>query len=226
MLGVFVQILITWLTLWFYKKESPLALGLKPNKDRIRQFSFGFLIATSCSLLYYLWFSLESNTTWSVNPSYEIMDSIYAIKWTLTSVLFEELIFRGALLYIGIKILGEWKAIALSTISFGVYHWFSYGLFGSPREMIFVFFVTGLWGWIFAYSFAKTKSLYLPIALHLATNLVTIVIFSKGPIGKQFLLEKAGNEIDGWISLAIFLFQTIPVPLIIYLLIKKKKYVY
>jgi membrane protease YdiL (CAAX protease family) len=53
--------------------------------------------------------------------------------WTLFSVLYEELIFRGVVLYILIKRIGEVKAILISCIAFGIYHWFSYGLFWNIR---------------------------------------------------------------------------------------------
>ncbi len=56
------------------------------------------------------------------------MDSI---RWNINSVLFEELLFRGYLLYKAIEWLGARKGCFLSAIAFGVYHWFSYGVIGN-----------------------------------------------------------------------------------------------
>jgi membrane protease YdiL (CAAX protease family) len=53
---------------------------------------------------------------------------IYHLKSALT----EDLAFRGALLYILIKKIGVQKGFFLSAITFGIYHWFSYGMINGP----------------------------------------------------------------------------------------------
>ncbi|MGQ0441262.1 CPBP family glutamic-type intramembrane protease, partial [Bacillus sp. B-TM1] len=53
-----------------------------------------------------------------------------------------ERIFRGALLYIIMQKIGEKKGAAFSAICFGIYHWFSYGLFGNFIPMILIFVPT------------------------------------------------------------------------------------
>jgi membrane protease YdiL (CAAX protease family) len=104
-------------------------------------------------------------------------------------VLFEELIFRGALLYLAIGKFGVKTACTLSAVCFGAYHWFTYNLFGSPVQMVIVFLMTGIFGFTLAYAFAKTKSIYLPVGLHLGWNLFTIVVFSNGPLGQQIFIR-------------------------------------
>ncbi|NNK76373.1 MAG: CPBP family intramembrane metalloprotease, partial [Maribacter sp.] len=78
--------------------------------------------------------------------------------------MFEELIFRGAILYILIKKIGVNWACIISAIAFGIYHWFSYQMFGRGMiPMIYVFLLTGAAGWMFAYAFARTRSIYAPL---------------------------------------------------------------
>jgi hypothetical protein len=142
-------------------------------------------------------------------------------------VLYEELIFRGALLYILIKKLGVKTACLTSAIGFGVYHWFTSGAMGNPLQMTFVFVMTGIWGAMFAMAFARTKSLYLPIGLHFGWNFISTVIFSQGPLGIQLLNGSGGQKLGGALSVIVFLFQLSAVPLITYwylmLLTKKQK---
>ena len=66
--------------------------------------------------------------------------------------------------------------------------WFSYEVFGAPVQMIYVFVLTGMFGLMLAYAFAKTGSLFLPVALHLGWNLTTGMVFSNGPLGEQLLI--------------------------------------
>jgi membrane protease YdiL (CAAX protease family) len=126
---------------------------------------------------------------WYVNPKLTAGILWEGIWWNIKSVLFEEFIFRGALMYILIKKLGPVKAIIISSISFGIYHWFSHEVIGNPVQMIITFLTTGLMGVVYAYGYAKTFSLYVPVAIHLGWNLVRSVVFSETVIGDQLLVH-------------------------------------
>jgi membrane protease YdiL (CAAX protease family) len=112
-----------------------------------------------------------------------------AVWWNIKSVLYEELIFRAAILYILIKRLGAGWGIVLSSIGFGVYHWFSMEVLGNVPGMIQIFLVTGLMGLVLAYGFWKTGSMLAAIGIHLGWNITQSVIFSGGPIGKQLFIQ-------------------------------------
>ena len=111
------------------------------------------------------------------------------IWWNVKSVLFEELIFRGVLFYILIKKLGPLKAIAISATAFGIYHWYSHEVIGNIPQMAITFVTTGVMGLLYAYGYAKTFSLYIPIAIHLGWNLTRSVIFSETVIGEQLFVQ-------------------------------------
>ncbi|HCL06567.1 MAG TPA: CPBP family intramembrane metalloprotease [Chitinophagaceae bacterium] len=150
--------------------------------------------------------SLLTGTSWQLNRSYHLSDFARAFWWMLRSVLFEELIFRGALFYIALKRLGPTKGLWLSTIAFGIYHWFSYGAIGQPVQMIFIFLITAAAGWMFAYAFLKTNSLYLPIGLHLGWNCVGSILFSGGSIGNHILIPIKNTSFQQN-DLLVFLFM-------------------
>lgn len=126
------------------------------------------------------------NEKWGLNPLFNIRLLWEGIWWNLKSVLFEELIFRGVLLFILIKRLGVAYGIIISSVAFGIYHWFSYGIIGNIPQMAIYFFVTGIMGLVYAYGYSKTFSLYIPSAIHFGWNFTNSFVFSKGPIGKEY----------------------------------------
>lgn len=216
MLGILVQLLISALLLWLLYKKSLLVLGIAPDKERLTWLSMGFLTAAAVCASYHMLVSLLTTTSWSAHPNATPRSIASASWWTLRSVLFEELIFRGALLYIAIQKLGTKTACTASAIAFGVYHWFSYGALGNPVQMIFVFLMTGIWGFMLAAAFARTRSLYLPVALHFGWNWVHTVVFSQGPLGPQLLVAGNAKALEGIPSLVLFLYQVFALPLIVF----------
>jgi len=121
--------------------------------------------------------------------------------WDSISVITEELVFRGAILFIFIKKFGVSKGIIISAIAFGIYHWFSFGIFGNMIPMFFVFIGTGLMGYAWALAFSKTESIAMPIGLHLGWNFTFNSSFSNGPLGNGIILSDSENVISDWYSL-------------------------
>ncbi|WP_211481903.1 CPBP family intramembrane glutamic endopeptidase [Arachidicoccus rhizosphaerae] len=176
-------------------------------------FAFGLVLAALiCTLYHFLEIAFIDNH-WQLNQAYNLTALAKAGWWVLKSVLFEEFVFRGALLYILIRLVGGKWACLISAAAFGVYHWFSYELWGTPFQMIIIFVMTGILGWVLAYAFTQLKSMYLPIAVHFGWNLLHIVIFSSGPLGPQLLVKANAHYLEGALSLLVFLFQVFALPL-------------
>lgn len=224
MLGIIVQLIISAILLWFVEKKNLTALGVFPAGLRVRQFILGFVVAGSLCVVVQLFYSSFTHSLWKSNPIFNNQLLLKSIGLDLKSVLFEELIFRGALLYIAIQKLGTRKAILISGTAFGIYHWFSFNAWSNPVVMIYVFISTGIMGLVWAYAFSKTKSMALPIGLHLGWNLVYNSVFSKGPWGDILLiLEQTEDSIQltGVISLINFIMPTLLVPLFIWFVVRK-----
>ena len=201
-------------------KEKFYAIGLLPTRRRGLQFLVGFLPAAFIAMIYFvlmIWI-LEAEVV--VNDAYSILQFSEGFGWTLRSVLFEELLFRGALLFLAIKYFGAVRGILLSSCIFGIYHWFSYNILGDITPMIYTFIITGIGGAAFAYAYIKTHSLYLPVGLHFGWNLITIAVFSQGPLGEQLLITSTENSLGVWWSLFSFLYQITLLPLITFLCIR------
>ena len=189
MIGVIVQLTLSWLIVWFFEKGNLSFLGFYPTKRRLVDFVlFFFITALCCSTGFFLrmYFAKEQ---WGLNHSLTPKLILEAVWWNVKSVLFEELIFRGVIFYILIKKVGSLKAIIISAIAFGIYHWFSYEVIGNPIQMAITFVITGIMGLLYAYGYAKTFSLYIPCAIHLGWNLTQGFIFSQGPIGKGIFIQ-------------------------------------
>ncbi len=142
-----------------------------------------------------------SSAEWTINDNMLSIELLQRFWWDFRSVLTEELLFRGALLYILIQRLGEKKAILISAIAFGIYHWFSFGIIGNLVPMIVVFLGTGLMGYVWGLAFAKTRSILLPLGLHLGWNFTLNSMFSQGPLGEGLVNIQNAQAISDFFSL-------------------------
>lgn len=201
MIGILVTLAISWILLYLFEKKSILSLGFLPITKRLKQLMIGFLItAILCFSVQSLEALLKSSNI-VLNEKLNASQFLSMFWWDLKSVLTEELVFRGALLFILIRRFGSERGILVSAIAFGVYHWFSFGIFGNLIPMLFVFIGTGLMGYAWALAFSKTQSVFMPLGLHLGWNFTFNTVFSKGPLGDGLLISSGGNMISDWFSL-------------------------
>ncbi len=220
MIGIIVELIVSWFLLRFFDGNNLSVLGLKPTKSNGVNGLAGLFLAAICCTIYQVMATAFAGNSWVLNPKVTIPVLLTGLWWVIKSVLFEELLFRGALLYIAITKWGTRAACIASAVCFGIYHWFSYNAFGNPLQMMFLFLMTGIFGWVLAYGFAKTSSLYLPVGLHLGWNLFNIVVFSNGPLGQQVFIKANANQLQGLLSLFVFLFQALASPALAWVYIK------
>ncbi|WP_424493282.1 lysostaphin resistance A-like protein [Salinimicrobium sp. GXAS 041] len=216
MAGILVALILSWLLLYLFEGENILSLGFLPILKRLLQLAIGFIItAVLCASVEYLELLLSASDL-QINKNANLALLFNMFWWDFQSVLTEELIFRGALLFILIRRIGATKGMLISAVAFGIYHWFSFGIFGNIFPMLIVFIGTGLMGYAWALAFRKTGSIFLPLGLHLGWNFTFNTIFSQGPLGRGLLSMENGHGISDWFSLVgLWL-----VPLIVFLIIK------
>lgn len=226
MTGIIVQLLISWLIIWLFEKGDLGVLGFYPGRKRLFGFMLFFLVAALCCSSDFILRMIFAKQQWQLNPKLSTNTLLTGIWWNIKSVLFEELIFRGVLLYILIKKLGQAKGIIISAIAFGIYHWYSLEVIGNPVQMAIVFATTGIMGLLYAYGYAKTFSLYIPMAIHLGWNLTRSVIFSSTVIGDQLLVPvKPVPEVtvSYFVYFCIIYLPLLSVLLINFVLLKRMK---
>jgi hypothetical protein len=220
MIGILIFLALSWVLLFLVERKSLLALGFTPFGLRLKHFGLGFLASAVICVLVTLALSALNSETWGLNDQFTLKLLLDSVWYDLKSVFTEELIYRGALLYLLIKKLGAKKGVFISAIAFGVYHWFSFGVIGSLVPMIYVFLLTGLMGLVWAYAFAKTESIMLPFGLHLGWNVINNGLFSKGPLREIAYVATGGIEPEGAIMIFGLVISVFVPPLVTWLFVK------
>ena len=207
MLGLLIIIIVSWVLLHFIEKKNIDALGIIPNTTRIIQFFIGFLIITVIMLLNIYIETLVLKVDWKLN-TLNYPSIFNAFIYHLRSALTEDLVFRGAILYILIQRIGATKAILLSAITFGIYHVFSYGIAGEGMILItYVVVITGFVGYVWAYTFHKTKSVLMALGFHLGTNLVNTFFFESNPYGELLFTQVSKINLSEWNNFLFLIFK-------------------
>lgn len=142
MVGLIIQLLLSYVLIHWVQKENLSVLGFKPTRSRLADLLLYTIIAGCCSSITFLLRMVFANESWVLNPSLNWRLFLNGTWYTINSVLYEELIFRGVIFYILIKRLGGTKAILISATAFGIYHWFTYEVFNEPVKMIWIFLIT------------------------------------------------------------------------------------
>src|SRR6185503_888617 len=106
MIGILVQLALSWLIIWLVEKRDLGVLGFYPTKKRLGDFAVFFLITAACCSSDFIMRMLFAEQQWKLNPDLSLNLIVTGVWWNIKSVLFEELIFRGVPLFILIKKLG------------------------------------------------------------------------------------------------------------------------
>jgi len=190
MLQIVALIAVSWLILWLAERKNLSVLGLAPTVQRVKYvavlFSVSAIISGSAYLLK-MYFAKEVYVIDSkLTTTGFLIESWYQIRTVLT----EELLCRGVILYIMIKKWGQGPAILLSSILFALLHWLNAGVWGNVVPMALVFAFTFSMGLLLAYAYARSFSLLLPFAIHLGWNWMQNYVFPERPVGNHvFVLD-------------------------------------
>lgn len=191
MLQLIALLALSWLLIWFFEKKNLSVLGLTPSPERLKYFTLLFIVSAAVAASGFLLRMFLIKETYMLNPSLTLLSFLREIWNQFRTVLTEELLCRGALLYILIKKAGRIKAIIISSVIFAALHWFNAGVWGNPVQMTIVFVFTFSMGLLLAYGYAKTFSLYIPFAIHFGWNLTQNYIFPESASGAHVLVMAA-----------------------------------
>jgi len=193
MIGIIVLLALSWVIFYVFEKTNlKLLFGSNPL-SRSKDFLDAFLLFLLLSVLFSLIDTVLKDIQWVWNsPDFSVILS--SLWYQTKSVITEELIFRGALLYLGIKLIGEKKALYLSSAAFGIYHWFSYGVLGNITLMIFVFAITAWMGFVWAYAYIKTQTIFWAVGAHLAWNFSRTLWYPGQPFGELLFIGETLNN--------------------------------
>lgn len=190
MIGL-ILLAATWILLRLEGKGLA-AIGVDQPPRRVMEFLVGVALMGTAALVQQLASAIVMDDALVPNPRLTSSVLGEGVRLLLNSLLYEELAFRGYLLFQAVRWLGPTRAAWLDAIAFGIYHWFSYGVIGNPVVMLYVLVMTGAFGFMLARAFVATGSISAPLGLHLGWNAVVQLLFSAGPPGAMVLVPASG----------------------------------
>lgn len=177
MIQLLVILSISWAVLWYLEKKDLSVLGMYPTEERWKYSSILFLASGIISAggfwLRMLFIKEEYVLSPDVTFASMAMESWYQIR----SVMTEELLCRGALLYLLIQKIGQQKAILITSIFFAGLHGLNVGFWENWISALLTLTFTFGMGLLLAYAFARTRCLLYPFAIHFGWNLVQNYFF-------------------------------------------------
>ncbi len=221
MIGILIILIISWALLYLFEKKNLLVLGVYPFKTRILECIIGFFFSLVLNGLIVFIYSEITKQSWSLQSSIGVSEIALSFWYHLKSALYEELLFRGAILYILLSRLKTTYALLLSSAAFGIYHWFTYGLLGGNIvPLVYVFVITGFMGYVWGYSFVKTNSIALALGMHLGWNFLTTLCLDGNPFGELLFVSSGGNILSDPLELTVSTLKGIIPPIIVLLFVK------
>lgn len=213
MVGILVILAVSWALLHFVQKTNLNALGFTPVGKRLFEIALGFLVLGIVQVSFVVDEAWITNATWEWKQELSIGLLFDAFKYHLISALTEDLVFRGAILFILFQRLGAKKGMWISAIVFGVYHVFSYGMIESGQLLgiVIVILMTGFMGYAWAYVFYKTKSIAMGLGMHWGWNMMQSFFKEGEPYGELLVTITNQTSIGDWWSLVFTLvYSTVP----------------
>lgn len=152
---------LTWLAL---KKEnrSLASIGFRLGKKWWLQAITGIGLGSLIVPLVILIEGVVFDTSLVLNENFTWPAFLSVVHFMIWAVLFEEVIFRGYAFQNMLKGWGIWPAQLLMAVVFSLYH-----ISKGPLVLVTTFF----FAFLFGLAYIRTKSLALPIGLHLGLNL-------------------------------------------------------
>lgn len=188
LIGLFI---ISWFLIWVFVKGNLSVLGMTPTKVRLKYFLILFSISGILSSTAFILRMIFVQEEYMLSPNLTPGTVLQEIWYQFRTVITEELICRGALLYVLIKKIGKSKGIIFTSCFFAILHWFNSGVWGNLSHMTIIFVFTFAMGLLLAYSYAKTFSILYPFAIHFGWNLAQNYIFPDSSIGNHLLILSA-----------------------------------
>lgn len=197
----------SWICLKFIDKKTMGEIGLSKGKNSSKGFLWGvlmaFIIMTSILLIEIIfgWIDIKG-FAWEHRAISAIIATLFVyIIHCLSIALMEEVFIRGYLMYKLEKAFGTGAALIVTSCAFGLLHLMNptgrgWALFVIPISL-------SLAGLLFGVSYLYKRSLWIPIGLHFAWNLLQYNIYGLTNITEKhsvlLVTKLTGPEI--WVGL-------------------------
>jgi membrane protease YdiL (CAAX protease family) len=202
-------------------------IGLHFSIPNLCYFISGSILAVVFSLIGIVFIGFTIGSSYSINPNFDV---IYIIGGLLTSLLpltiIEELLLRGFAYRKMIDLTNLTITNVVFCITVIVAHWYWWGVWQQPEKMFFAT-ITASGHLMLGYAFLRSKTIYLPIALHLFGNWSPNYLCSTDSPSKAFILIDVSRAVSSvfqlYINFGISVLVNILMMALIYFWFKNKQ---
>lgn len=155
-----------WLALKIYREMDVAAIGLRWNRASADNLALGLMggVGAACLALVPPLLLGVAHIATIPDGRPTIAAAVFLSVFLLVGSAAEEILFRGFAFQTLIAAFGEWPAVAVCAILFGLLH------LGNPGANWLGIANTIGFGAIFGYAFLRSRDLWLPIGLHFGWN--------------------------------------------------------
>jgi membrane protease YdiL (CAAX protease family) len=184
---VAMVLLATWICTRL-RREPLSSVGLRLDRRWVRQLAWGCGIGFAAMALAAGLLVALGGVRFGLDPARSLSGMAFGVYLFLSVALLEELLFRGFLFQRLVAGLGAWPAQFVLAALFALAHWGNPGMEGATK--IWATIDIALAAVFLGLAYLRTRSLALPIGLHLGWNWTQGYLFGFGV---------SGVDLTGWL---------------------------
>ena len=196
---VAMVLLATWICTRL-RRESLSSVGLRLDRRWAREFAWGCGIGFAAMALVASLLFVSGGVHFVFDPARSLRGMAFGVYTFLSMALLEELLFRGFLFQRLVAGLGAWPAQMLLAALFALAHWGNPGMEGATK--IWATVDIAIAAVFLGLAYLRTRSLALPIGLHLGWNWTQGDLFGFGVSGTNLVgwLHPVFQRMPAWIT--------------------------
>lgn len=199
-------ILLTIATWILYKRENQSLekIGLTLKIKKIALIPLGIIVGAGVFLLAKYLRTLFLGETFNINTAVNYENILFALYTILPTVAVEEFLFRGYLFKKTIELSSVTKANILFSLLFMSIHVLDSNVLQNPGMIILLVISIPIGHLFFATAMLKSKSLFLPIGIHLGNNWATRHLVTTNNNSNSIFYISDNVSFDTWTSFILF----------------------
>lgn len=192
-------LLVTWACLRL-RKQSLSSVGFRIDRRWLQHLALGLALGMGSLLLAALMIIATGGVTFEADPGRSLGMLAYGLYLFAFVALLEETLFRGFLFQRLVDGAGVWFAQIALALLFALGHWDNPGMAGVTKLVASV--ELGLAAMMLGLAYLRTRSLALPIGLHLGWNWAQghVLGFGVSGLDHQGWLRPVFHDRAGWLS--------------------------
>lgn len=180
---VFLALLATWACTRL-RKEPLSSVGFRLDRRWFSEAALGTLLGIGMLLTCAAMIYAIGGVRFELDPARSFSALLIGLYFFLSTAMLEEILFRGFIFQRLLDGIGTWPALIAMAALFALAHWGSPGMQGATEIVAFLdIFLAGL---MLGLAYVRTRSLALPLGLHLGWNWTQGHVLGFGVSGYDF----------------------------------------